>query len=54
MSEPFAVIVYRRYLRGETIEELAVSLGIPAERIRTRIRAAEEYLAHHGNGRQAA
>lgn len=54
MSEPFAVIVYRRYLRGESIEQLAVSLGIPADRILTRIRAAEEYLARHGNGLRAA
>jgi DNA-directed RNA polymerase specialized sigma24 family protein len=54
MTEPFAVIVYRRYLRGESIEELAVSLGIPADRIVTRIHAAEEYLTRRRNGRQAA
>jgi len=41
MSEPFAIEVYRRYLRGETIQQLASTLGIPADRIEIRIRVAE-------------
>ncbi|HOK48493.1 MAG TPA: sigma factor-like helix-turn-helix DNA-binding protein [Bryobacteraceae bacterium] len=37
-TQPFALMVYRRYLDGETVEELAAGLGIPAERIEQRIR----------------
>ena len=44
MFTPFAVEVYRRYLSGETIEELSRELGIPQDRIEDRIRAAEAYL----------
>jgi DNA-directed RNA polymerase specialized sigma24 family protein len=44
MSEPFAVEIYRRYLAGETVQQLAVTLEIPPERIETRLRAAAEYL----------
>ncbi|HEY1207534.1 MAG: hypothetical protein ABSH46_05260 [Bryobacteraceae bacterium] len=45
MFTPFALEVYRRYLNGETVEELSAELGIPAERIEDRIRAAEAYVA---------
>jgi hypothetical protein len=45
MFTPFAVQIYRRYLSGETIEELSRELGIPRERIEDRIRAAEAYVA---------
>ena len=45
MFTPFAVELYRRYLSGETIEELSRELGIPQERIEDRIRAAEAYVA---------
>lgn len=45
MFTPFALELYRRYLNGETIEELSAELGIPRERIEDRIRAAEAYLA---------
>ena len=44
MFTPFAVEIYRRYLNGETIEELSRELGIPRERIEDRIRAAEAYV----------
>jgi hypothetical protein len=52
MSKPFALELYRRYRAGETIEQLASDLGIPANRIEQRIRAAEEYLRR--NSRVAA
>jgi len=42
-SEPFALQIYRRFLEGESVEELATNLGIPVERIETRIRAAQNY-----------
>jgi predicted GIY-YIG superfamily endonuclease len=44
MFEPFAVQIYRRYLKGETIEQLAATLGIPSERIAMRIEAAAKFL----------
>ena len=45
MMTPFALEVYRRYLNGETMEELSATLEIPLDRIESRIRAAEAYLA---------
>ena len=45
MFTPFAVEVYRRYLSGETIDELSRELGIPRERIEDSIRAAEAYVS---------
>lgn len=42
-TQPFALMIYRRYLEGETVEELAAGLGIPVERIEQRIRVAELY-----------
>ncbi len=47
MFEPFAIHIYRRHLRGETVEQLSADLGIAPERIRIRLRAAAEYLARH-------
>jgi DNA-directed RNA polymerase specialized sigma24 family protein len=44
MSEPFAVEIYRRYLAGESVQQLAATLEIPLERIEQRIRAAAEFL----------
>jgi hypothetical protein len=44
MLKPFALEIYRRYRAGETIEQLASDLGIPADRIEQRVRAAEAYL----------
>jgi DNA-directed RNA polymerase specialized sigma24 family protein len=45
MWKPFALEIYRRYLNGETPEQLSESLGIPLERIEQRLRAAEAYVA---------
>ncbi len=39
-TQPFAVMLYQRYLDGETVEDLAAGLGIPEERIQQRIRVA--------------
>jgi DNA-directed RNA polymerase specialized sigma24 family protein len=33
-------MLYRRYLEGETVEELAAGLGIPLDRVQQRIRVA--------------
>ena len=44
MFEPFAVEIYRRFLTGETVQQLATSLDIPADRVEKRIRAAARYL----------
>lgn len=46
-SEPFAIQLYRRFLGGETIDSLALELGIPAERIEIRIRAAALFREMH-------
>lgn len=42
--EPFAIEIYRRFKNGETVQQLAVNLDIPADRIEKRIRAAAVYL----------
>jgi hypothetical protein len=42
--KPFAIQLYERVERGETIEQLAASLRIPVKRIATRVRAAENYI----------
>jgi hypothetical protein len=41
MNQPFALTIYGRYCAGETIEQLSANLGIPADRIERRIRAAQ-------------
>jgi hypothetical protein len=41
--EPFAIQIYRRFLNGETIAAIALELGIPADRIEVRIRAAARF-----------
>ncbi len=46
MLVPFALEVRRRYLRGETIEQLSAELGIPPDRIERRLRVAEAYVEH--------
>ena len=43
IPEPFAITLYRRFLGGETVQELAESLAIPEERVDRRIRAAAMY-----------
>ncbi len=45
MGEPFALELYRRFLSGETVDQLAAELAIPSERIDQRIRAAAAYRA---------
>ncbi len=47
MMLPFALQIYRRFLNGETVEQIAASLEIPVERIEQRIRAAAEYSRRH-------
>jgi hypothetical protein len=44
MYEPFAIEIYRRFLNGESVQQLAANLGIPADRIEKRICAAAAYL----------
>ncbi|HVX64980.1 MAG TPA: sigma factor-like helix-turn-helix DNA-binding protein [Bryobacteraceae bacterium] len=48
MREALAVELYRRYLGGETIEQLSAELGISAERIRQRLDAAAAHLVRKG------
>ncbi len=38
--EPLAFQVYRRFLGGETVEELAKELDLPPDRIEKRLRVA--------------
>ena len=47
--KPFSIQLYERFISGETIEQLAAALNIPAERIAMRIRAAESYIEQHGH-----
>lgn len=44
MVEPFAVLLYRRFLSGESADDISAELGIPADRIRARIEAAAAHL----------
>ena len=46
MKHPFAVEVYERFLKGESIRQLADELQIPADRVESRLRAAALYLEH--------
>jgi hypothetical protein len=39
--EAFAFEIYRRFLSGETLSDLARESGIPEDRLEPRIRAAE-------------
>lgn len=45
MLIPFAVQIYRRFQNGETVLQLSQRLGIPADRIEQRLRAAAQYLS---------
>jgi DNA-directed RNA polymerase specialized sigma24 family protein len=47
MKQPFAVEVFERFLKGESIRELADELQIPADRVEVRLRAAALYLEDH-------
>jgi len=44
MNHPFAVEVFERFLKGESIRQLADDLQIPADRVELRLRAAALYL----------
>lgn len=44
-TEPLALQIYRRFLNGDTIAQLAEEMGISAERIEIRIRAAARHCA---------
>jgi len=40
MREPFALELHRRFLNGESAEQLSAELEIPVDRIELRLRAA--------------
>jgi DNA-directed RNA polymerase specialized sigma24 family protein len=46
MKHPFAVEIFERFLKGESIRELADELQIPADRVELRLRAAALYMEH--------
>jgi hypothetical protein len=50
--KPFAIQLYERFTKGETVEQLAATLNIPVEHVAMRIRAGEHYMRQHG-GRAA-
>lgn len=41
----FALELYKEYLNGKSISQLAMELQIPVDRIAQRIRVAAEYTA---------
>jgi hypothetical protein len=45
--EPFALTLYRRFLEGETVQQLAAWLSIPEDRVVQRIRAAALFYERH-------
>ncbi len=48
--EAFAFEVWRRFVTGETAQQLATELGIPVNRIEQRVRAAARYrISHEGS-----
>ena len=48
VMKPFAIQLWERFSRGETIEQLAAALDIPVERIAARIWAVEAYVRQQG------
>ncbi len=44
MSEALALQLYRRFVDGESVDAIAKDLGVPADRIHLRLRAAAVYL----------
>ena len=48
MIEPLPYELLRRFLDGSTADELAAELGIPADAVEVRIRAATESIIRHG------
>ncbi len=45
--EAFAFEVWRRFVTGQTAQQLAGELGVPVNRIEQRLRAAERYRNSH-------
>jgi hypothetical protein len=45
--EPFALSLLKEYQSGKTVEALSREMGIPAERIEMRLKAAAAYLREH-------
>jgi len=46
--KPLALLLYQRWLKGETVEQLARELRIPVERVSARICAAQGFLGQAG------
>ncbi len=51
MHEPFALELYRRFQKGETVQQLSAELQISAERIEQRLKAAAVYLKRQQQSR---
>ena len=50
MAVPLANRLYRRFLNGESAEDISTDLGISAERVQVRLQAAARHLnQQHGN-----
>ena len=45
--EPLALTLLRAFCAGKTVEELVAETGIPEERLRLRLKAAERYFANY-------
>jgi hypothetical protein len=43
--EPLAMMLLRALFEGNTVQDLVTETGIPEERIRMRLNAAEQFLA---------
>ena len=41
---PFAMEIYDRHLRGDTVEAIAAEMRIPRDRVEQRLRAAEAWI----------
>ena len=44
LVEPFALSLLKEYQRGKSVESLSREMGIPAERIKMRLKVATAYL----------
>ncbi len=51
--KPYAVCLLERFRAGETARELAAREGIPLDRIRMRLDAAERFERSHGTETKA-
>ena len=45
--QPFALELYKQYLSGKSVGQLATELGIPFDRIAQRIRVAAEFTSRN-------